>query len=104
MVLTDITVARTDNWIGTHRHHDRALGRSIRRESLKDPSPLFQLDHVIESPKVTSSDAIARVEEITMMNYPVSSVVISQAIRDALELPSISPTAVRRIRRSLDFS
>jgi hypothetical protein len=62
--------------------------------NLPDCSPIFQLEYAIERRKVINPDVIARIEEIPMTNRQMSSVAISQAIRDAPELPSISPTAI----------
>jgi flagellar motor component MotA len=54
--------------------------------------------NVIGTPKVTSSDAIARIKEIAMTNRRMSSIMIFQAITDASDLPDISATTVRRIQ------
>jgi hypothetical protein len=94
VVLREVT-GRTDNWIAAHRHHDCALVRSIRRKPSEDLSSIFQLEHGIGRLKVTNADIITRIKEITMTNHRMPSVAISQAIRDASEPPSISPTIVR---------
>jgi hypothetical protein len=59
---------------------------------------------VIGGPRVINPDVIARAEEITLTDRRVSSVAISEVISDAPEIPSISPTTVRRIQRTLGFS
>jgi hypothetical protein len=66
VVLSDITAGRTNNWMVTHRRHNRTLVRSIRRKPSADRSSIFQLEHVIRRLKVTNPNVIARVEKITM--------------------------------------
>jgi hypothetical protein len=46
--------------------HDQELVKTIRRKLSKDPSSIFQLEHVIGRPKVTNPNVIAFVEEITI--------------------------------------
>jgi hypothetical protein len=101
VVPSDITAGRTDDWIATHRHHDRALVRSFRRELSEDASSVIQPEHVTGRPKGISPDVIARAEEITMMNHRLSSVAISQGIGDASELPSMSPTMPERLEEEM---
>jgi hypothetical protein len=103
VVSSDIMAGRSGKWIAIHRHHDRALLRSIQQKLSEDLSSIFQLGHVIGRPKPINLDVIIRVKEIAVTNHRISSGAISQAIRDARELLSISSTTVRIIRRILGF-
>jgi hypothetical protein len=90
VVLTDIIAGPTNNWIATHRHGDCALMKGIWRKLSEDSSSILQLERVIGRLKVTDTEVTAGVEDIAMTNLQMSSVAISQAIRDAPEKSSIS--------------
>jgi hypothetical protein len=97
VVFSGIIAGRTQNWITTRCQDDRALLRNIQRKLLEDRSSIFQLAYVIGILEITNPDVMTRVEKITMTNHLMSSVVISQAVSDVPEAPSISPTTVRWI-------
>jgi hypothetical protein len=89
-VLSDIAALRPDKWIATHCHHGRALIMTIRQKLSPDAPSIFQIKHDLGAPKKVTPEVMFQVKELTHANRRMSMAAISQVIKEAPALPSIS--------------